>query len=165
MKWTPLGLVVSAVIATVVGCTSAPTPRSVTASASTSPSVAAAPASASNDDRCAGGQFTRQQFIGDWKDEDGTQVTILGAEGTLTSHEGGTPQSGTWSYAPWQDSPAKDAMPPSAAGQCVLALSFTDPAPTMNLVYAPLKVTGTTLTLSYIGRGNTLTWVRATDSQ
>lgn len=173
MKWIPFSFLVCAVTATAVGCASAPTSDSATASASTSPSSSIAPApapaptpaSASNDDPCAGGQFARQQFVGDWKDEDGTQVTTLGADGTLTSLDGGTPQSGKWSYTPWEDSPAKDGMPASATGQCVLALSFTDPAPAMNLVYAPLKATNTTLTLSYIGRGNTITWVRAANSQ
>ena len=30
----------------------------------------------------------------------------------------------------------------------------------MDLVYVPLKVNSTSLQLSYVGRGNTLTWVR-----
>ncbi len=51
-------------------------------------------------------------------------------------------------------------MPPSAAGQCVLWLRVSRPAPGSDLVYVPLKVAGDSLTLSYVGRGNTLVWTR-----
>lgn len=53
-------------------------------------------------------------------------------------------------------------MPASAGDQCVLWLRWSDEAEGTSLVYVPLKVTETSLELSYVGRGNTLTWVRPT---
>ncbi len=174
-KWTPLGCLIGGITVMVVGCTSAPTPAPSTANASTnanastpSSSLIAAPpttAVVAGDTACAETKFTSDQFVGDWKEQDGTQVMTLGPDGTLTSQGGGTPQSGTWSYAPWKDSPAKNEMPDSAATLCVLWLAITNAAPALNLVYVPLKLTDTSLELSYVGRGNTVTWVRPTNSQ
>jgi hypothetical protein len=92
-------------------------------------------------------------------------MRTLGGNGTLSSREDGTVESGTWSYRPWADSPAKDEMPDSAANQCVLWLHVTSATPALNLVYVPLKLTETTLELSYVGRGTTITWVRPAGRQ
>ncbi|MEE6176254.1 hypothetical protein [Mycobacterium sp. 050134] len=84
----------------------------------------------------------------------------MGADGTLTSRGGGADESGTWSYQPWASTPETDAMPPGEDNQCVLWLHWVTPGPPMDLVYVPLKISGATLELSYVGRGNTVTWVR-----
>jgi hypothetical protein len=51
-------------------------------------------------------------------------------------------------------------MPPGEGNQCVLWLHWQSPSPPMDLVYIPLKATSLSLELSFVGRGNTLTWVR-----
>ena len=56
--------------------------------------------------------------------------------------------------------PAKNAMPAGEADHCVLWLHWTDPQPATDMTYVPLNVTNTSLQLSYVGRGNTLTWTR-----
>ena len=44
----------------------------------------------------------------------------------------------------------------------MLWLRITNPAPPMDLVYVPLNVTDTTMQMSYVGRGNTIVWLRST---
>lgn len=110
------------------------------------------------DSACEHATFSAQQFTGDWTESGGTTVTTLSADGTLTSSGGS--QSGTWSYVPWASTPGKSSMPAGEENQCVLWLHWQSPSPPTDLVYFPLKATGTSLELSFVGRGNTLTWVR-----
>src|SRR2546423_2340787 len=49
------------------------------------------------------------------------------------------------------------------ANECVLWLHWPIPAPALYQVYVPLKVTGSSVELSYVGPGNTITWVRPTN--
>jgi hypothetical protein len=121
------------------------------------PTTTAAPAS--GDNACAQAPFSAQQFTGDWTGPDDPTVTTLGADGTLTSR-GGSDESGTWSYEPWGRTPGKSQMPAGEDNECVLWLHWALPGPPTDLVYVPLKVSGASLELSYVGRGNTLTWVR-----
>ena len=172
-----MALIAGTVTASTVACTSATSspPQTISSVTTASPSgvsstsapvtTSAAPTSASEDKPCAGGQFAHQQFVGDWTEQGGTTTKTLSDDGTLSSRNGATVESGTWSYTPWQNSPAKDQMPASAANQCVLWLHLTEPAPASDLVYVPLKLTDTALELSYVGRGNTLTWARPTGTQ
>ncbi len=108
------------------------------------------------DHACEHAQFAAQQFTGDWTESGETTVTSLGGDGSLKSNG----QSGTWSYAPWVSTPGKSSMPAGEESQCVLWLHYQSPSPPMDLVYVPLKSTATSLELSFVGRGNTLTWVR-----
>jgi len=54
-------------------------------------------------------------------------------------------------------------MPAGEDNQCVLWLHWVNPASALDQVYVPLKVTSSSVELSYVGRGNTLTWVRPTN--
>ena len=123
-------------------------------SASNEPSAAGAHST------CTQAQFSPQQFTGDWTEPGDTTITTLGADGTLKSLGGTENQSGTWNYAPWGSTPAKHAMPAGEADHCVLWLHWTDPQPATDMIYVPLNVTTTSLQLSYVGRGNTLSWTR-----
>jgi hypothetical protein len=169
------GLTLAALVA--AGCQSTDTgsPQAVSSSAtavSSAPATSAptsapagtataAPASGPENNPCSPAPFTPQQFVGDWTEEGDTVVTTLGADGTLTIVTGGSKETGTWSYTPWEFTSAADQMPPSAAGQCVLWLRPGASGPGSDLVYAPLKVAADSLELSYVGRGNTLVWTRA----
>jgi len=51
-------------------------------------------------------------------------------------------------------------MPHGQQNHCVLWLHWAGPGTPMDLLYDPLEISGTTLKLSYIGRGNTLTFTR-----
>lgn len=117
------------------------------------------PAAAPGNNPCAQAQFTPQQFTGDWTEPGDTTITTLGADGTLKSH-GGDSRSGTWSYAPWDLTPGKSQMPTGQDERCVVWLHWTTPGPASDLVYVPLDVSATSLQLSFVGRGNTVTWVR-----
>jgi hypothetical protein len=174
-KWMSIAGVIGAAAMAAVGCTSSTSSApqstsSVNASPSTSPSSvsslsttsSAAPATVSENNPCFGAQFTPPQFVGEWTEQGDTLVTTLAGDGTLNSHDGATTESGVWSYTPWEFTPAKDRMPDSAANQCVLWLRVTNPAPPTDLVYVPLKVTDTTMQMSYVGRGNTIVWLRST---
>jgi hypothetical protein len=110
------------------------------------------------DSGCEHATFKAPQLTGDWTESGGTTVTTLSVDGTLTSSSGN--QSGTWSYAPWGSTPAKNSMPPGEESQCVLWLHWQSPAPPTDFVYIPLNTTGTSLELSFAGRGNALTWER-----
>jgi hypothetical protein len=110
------------------------------------------------DSACEHATFSPQQFTGDWTESGDTTVTTLNVDGTLTSS--GRSQSGAWSYAPWISTPGKSSMPPGEENQCVLWLHWQSPSPPTDLVYIPLKATSLSLELSFVGRGNTLTWVR-----
>lgn len=147
----------------IVGCSPTSHPP-----AASSPSVRVAPVSSttspvSTDNACAQAQFSSQQFTGDWTEPGETTVTTLDPDGVLR-FRGGNNQSGTWSYEPWGLTPAKDHMPAGEDNHCVLWLHWTNPGPPLDLVYVPLKVGGTSIQLSYVGRGNTVTWVRPTAS-
>jgi len=110
------------------------------------------------DSGCEHATFSAPQLTGDWTESGDTTVTALSVDGTLTSSSGN--QSGTWSYVPWASTPGKNSMPPGEENQCVLWLHWQSPAPPKDFVYIPLNATGTSLELSFVGRGNTLTWVR-----
>jgi hypothetical protein len=169
------GLTLAALLATGCGPSNSGSPQDVPSSATgtstTSVKAApapvpartpsAAPASGPENNPCAQAQFAPTQFTGDWTEQGGSGVTTLGADGTLTIHDGNSVDTGTWSYTPWEFTSAADQMPPSAANQCVLWLRISTPPPNSNLVYVPLKVTADSLELSYVGRGNTLVWTRA----
>ena len=109
------------------------------------------------DTACEHATPSAQQLTGDWTDS-GAIVTTLDVEGTLKSSDGN--RSGTWTYAPWVSTPGKRSMPAGEENQCVLWLHFQSPPPPMDLVYVPLNATNDSLELSYVGRGNTLHWVR-----
>lgn len=150
------------VIATaLVGCSPSTHPATTATSAPVASTVTAVPPAptavpAGIDHACEHAQFGAQQFTGDWTESGETTVTTLSGDGSLKS--GG--QSGMWSYAPWASTPGKSSMPAGQESECVLWLHYQSPSPTMDLVYVPLKATGTSLELSFVGRGNTLIWVR-----
>src|ERR1700758_3547782 len=103
-------------------------------------------------------QFTSDQFTGDWTEPDaGGIITTLNPDGTLTQRSGNSPpKSGRWSYEAWQQTPGKGSMPAGQENQCVLWLwKGSD-----DLIYYPLAVSATSVQVSYVGRGNTLIWVR-----
>jgi hypothetical protein len=109
------------------------------------------------DSACENATPSAQQLTGDWTDS-GAIVTTLGVDGALKSSGGN--RSGTWTYAPWVSTPGKSSMPAGEENQCVLWLHWQSLSPPMDLVYVPLKATNDSLELSYVGRGNTLHWVR-----
>lgn len=147
-----------ALCATGAGCGGSDSTRSEASSPVTEPTTVSTTAPAAADDPCAVAEFDNEQFAGDWTDEGGDIVTTLADDGTLTARDGA--ETGTWSYTPWMSTPASDQMPDGAADQCVLWLRWSD-GPDSDMIYVPLEVSETTLTLSYVGRGNTITWVRA----
>jgi hypothetical protein len=156
--------------AAVIGCS----PGSHPPSAVNSPSIAApsssnatqpavttsttAPAASNN--ACAHNGFNARQFIGDWTESGYRAITTLGADGTLKSSGGNDNELGTWGYAAWELTPGKDQMPAGEGNHCALWLHWALPGPPMDLVYVPLKFDATSLQLSYVGRGNTVTWMR-----
>jgi hypothetical protein len=175
-EWMSTAGVMGAAAMAAVGCTSSTTsPPQSTSSLNANPSAApssissfpttsslpTAPATASNNIPCVAAQSTPQQFVGDWTEQGDTLVTTLAGDGTLRSHDGGRTESGTWSYTLWEDTPARGVMPDSAANLCVLWLRIRNPAPALDLVYVPLKMTNTTLQMGYVGHGNTIVWVRS----
>lgn len=109
------------------------------------------------DSACEHATPSAPQLTGDWTDS-GAIVTTLDVDGTLKSSDGN--RSGAWTYAPWVSTPGKSSMPAGEENQCVLWLHWQSPSPPMDLVYVPLKATNDSLELSYVGRGNTLHWVR-----
>jgi hypothetical protein len=121
------------------------------------PSTTTPPAS---EDACGHAKFSRQQFTGDWTEEGDTTVVTLSADGKLKSSGSNRNESGTWNYAPWALTPGKSSMPRGEDNACVLWLHWAVPGPAMDQIYEPLKVGTTSLQLSYVGRGNTLTWTR-----
>ncbi|KWX25393.1 hypothetical protein AFM11_03750 [Mycolicibacterium wolinskyi] len=121
--------------------------------------------STSADQQCPGAGFTVEQFIGDWQEQDGPTTISLGAHGALKSDTDGVTDFGTWRFTRWDETPAKDRQPESAADTCVLWLQWTDGAGDRDFVYVPLKVEKDRLELSYVGRGNTLVWWRSPVSQ
>ena len=161
---------VSVLAAGVIGCSSGSHPPSAVSSPSVTTalsSITTQPAATTSttapvfgNNACAQAQFSPQQFTGDWTEPGDTTITTLGADGTLKSRGGNDNETGTWSYEPWELTPGKSQMPAGEANHCVLWLHWALPGPPMDLVYVPLKVSSTSLQLSYVGRGNTLTWVR-----
>ncbi|WP_454231339.1 hypothetical protein [Mycolicibacterium fortuitum] len=107
---------------------------------------------------CAGAPITPMQLTGGWRMGAGPQVTTLGADGTLRAErtDGGV-TTGTWTYSEAEFSPAKDSVPPEAGKQCVIW--FNTPKATLP-VFAPWRLSGDTLELSLVGRGNTVVWHR-----
>jgi hypothetical protein len=139
----------STVISALVASTLSPVPPAETLSTAVPAGV---------DSACEHATFSARQFTGDWTEPGDATVTTLSVDGTLTLSGGS--QSGTWSYAPWGSTPGKSSMPTGEENQCVLWLHWQSPSPPMDLVYVPLKATSASLELSFVGRGNTLTWVR-----
>jgi hypothetical protein len=116
----------------------------------------------SPDEECAGSQFKVAQFIGTWQEADSPAVTWLAAHGSLQSNVHGKKEFGTWQLAHWADTPAKASLPAGAPNSCVLWLQWNTDSGQQDLVYVPLKVTDTSIELSYVGRGNTIEWQRTT---
>ena len=147
----------AALLITVAGCGSGPQPTAGSAP-TVSPSARSSPLSATALSSGCASPFTAAQFAGDWTDSDGDgTITTLHPDGTLTQLGGGTPpKSGKWSYEAWQQTPGKNFMPAGEENQCVLWLWKGDG----DYVYAPLAISGTSAQVTYIGRGNTLTWLR-----
>lgn len=128
------------------------TTAAATTAATTAPTIRA-------DAACAG--FTAQQFVGDWTSPNDPATTTLTLDGALRSRGVGD-ESGTWSVRPIGQTPGSGQLPDDSI--CVLWLHWNSPAPAFDAYYVPLKVTDTQLQLSYVGRGNTLTWIRAAGS-
>lgn len=151
---------------TIVGCGGHGNPAADNTPARVAPTASPVPPAATFstavpagvDRACEHAQFSAQQFTGEWTEEGDTTVTTLSDDGTLKS--GGDGRVGSWSYAPWASTPGKSSMPAGEDNQCVIWLHYQSPSPPMDFVYVPLKATGTSLQLSFVGRGNTLTWVR-----
>lgn len=139
------------------GCT-APTETSTETrpTPAVTPVATTVPPAVSPDEECAGSEFTVAGFIGAW--QDGPTVTTLSEHGSLSSNTNGDKQFGTWKFAPAGQTPAASQVP--VPGTCVLWFHWMD-EPQQDLFYVPLKVDATSLQLSYVGRGNTLTWQRA----
>jgi hypothetical protein len=130
-------------------------------SSSAQPAGTPSPVAPTGDnDACNQAEFRRQQFTGDWTEAGSPVITSLDVDGKLRSGSGNESQTGVWSYVPWARTPGKSSMPPGEESRCVLWLHFEQPVPPMDMVYVPLKASGTSLELSYVGRGNTLNWVR-----
>lgn len=128
------------------------------------PTASQAPSSAP-DQQCAGSEFTVDQFLGEWEEQDSPTTISLGPHGALKSDTDGVSDVGTWEFTRWQDTPAKDQQPDSAAATCVLWLHWANEPANQDLVYVPLKVSRQRIELSYVGRGNTLVWLRSPVSQ
>ncbi|MBU9765285.1 hypothetical protein FR943_15710 [Mycobacterium sp. TNTM28] len=111
----------------------------------------------SPDEQCAGSKFDVAGFIGAW--QDGPTVTTVSEHGSLKSDTNGDKQFGTWKFTQAGQTPAAAQVP--VADTCVLWFHWMSEPP-QDLFYVPLKVGATSLELSYVGRGNTITWERAT---
>lgn len=98
------------------------------------------------------GEFSRDQFIGTWNEDGSTGVITLNADGSMIHSAG----NGTWDYTRWGATPSPAR--PGDENACVL---WPKPSPPLNLVYGALSVTDQKLKLTYVGRGNTLTWTRS----
>jgi hypothetical protein len=153
-----------------VGCgpgqprTSTATPEWVATSISSVPSAEklSTAVAAGVDSACEQTPISAKQLAGAWVEPGGTTVTTLGDDFALTSSA--AHWSGSWSYLRWASSPGISSMPPGEEAQCVLWLHWQTPAPAMDLVYVPLKASDTSVELSFVGRGNTITWVRPAQS-
>jgi hypothetical protein len=98
------------------------------------------------------------QFVGTWKESeaDPSGIKTLNADGTMISGAGAETTVGTWEFTKWSNTPQ-----PARQGDendCVLWLK---PSPVLNLVYGVLNVTERSISLTYIGRGNTIVWNRS----
>lgn len=149
---TPLRMTVTVLAAVVSACTTS-TGQPATTATTTATSTTRADAA------CAG--FTAQQFIGDWTSPDDPTTTTLAPDGALRSRGAGD-ESGTWGVRPIGQTPGSGQLTDDSL--CVLWLHWSSPAPAFDAFYVPLKVTDTQLQLSYVGRGNTVTWIRAAGS-
>lgn len=146
-----------AVLAAAVSACTTGTGQPTTTAPTTTPTTTATTTRA--DVACAG--FTAQQFVGDWTSPNDPATTTLTLDGALRSRGVGD-ESGTWSVRPIGQTPGSGQLPDDSL--CVLWLHWSSPAPAFDAFYVPLKVTDTQLQLSYVGRGNTLTWIRAAGS-
>ncbi|MHC9296620.1 hypothetical protein ACRCUN_29500 [Mycobacterium sp. LTG2003] len=119
----------------------------------------------SADEQCPGSEFAVEQFTGDWQEQGSPTTLSLGAHGELKSDTDGVTELGTWQFTQWDNTPVKDRQLESAADVCVLWLHWADVADDQDFVYVPLKVDKDRMELSYVGRGNTLVWLRSPVSQ
>ena len=145
-----------------IGClvlgaiTACNTPPRNTGAAETLPPVPVSPSLPGND--CEPPEFSRQQFVGSWGEPDSPVVNTLDDDGTFEQVVGSEVKTGEWRFTDWGNTPATDAMPEGAAHLCTVWLLL---AP-LDLVYRPLAVTESSIRLSYVGRGNTVEWIRKT---
>ena len=148
-----------ALLIAVAGCSSGSHPTAASTSTA-SPSTRSSPLSAAALSAGCASNFIAEQFTGDWTEPDaGGIITTLNPDGTLSDRGGNSPpKSGRWSYEAWQQTPAKESMPAGEENDCVLWLWKGSG----DFLYYPLTVSSTSVQVSYIGRGNTLTWVRPT---
>ena len=118
------------------------------------------PSSMAGDEQCLGSKYTGEQFVGSWTEAGSPVVTTLARGGSLQADNNGVAEFGTWTYVPLKDTPSKGDMPVSDAARCALWMSWQGKAG-LDLVFLPLKLTENSLELSYVGRGNTVVWLRA----
>lgn len=104
-------------------------------------------------------KFTRDQFVGTWNEEDSPGVYTLNADGTMNHSVAGENLSGSWEFTKWGQTPGKPT--PGDENACVLWLKIDFRSGPMDSLYAPLSVTGSTIKISYMDRGNTIVWNRA----
>lgn len=118
-------------------------------------------ATSSNGSDCADPEFSRDQFVGSWREPDSTVVTTLDDDGSLKQLIDSESKTGKWHFIAWRNTPADDRMPEAAAAMCVvwLSINYRDNVP-LDVVYRPLTVTENSIELSYVGRGNTVEWIR-----
>lgn len=128
----------------------------LSAASSAPPTTKAYVPEVSPEEECPGSQFSISQFMGAWREVDGSTVTTLAQHGSLSATGDGGNQYGTWQFKQAGDTPAAADIP--VPSTCVLWFSWIDP--TMDLFYVPLQVSADHLELSYVGRGNTIEWER-----
>lgn len=139
---TRIAILVAVCCAVGIGCTNA--------SSRSEPSPPAVPSADCN------GQFSPSQFVGTWQEADSPGIRTLNADGTMTSGTGDETATGAWEFTKWSNTP--QPVRPGDENDCVLWLK---PSPVLNLVYGVLSVTAQSITLTYIGRGNTIVWNRS----
>ncbi len=103
--------------------------------------------------------FTRDQFVGTWNEDSSPGIYTLNTDGTLVNGVLDEKLTGTWDFTKWSQTPGKPT--PGEENACVLWLKINFRSGPMNLLYAPLSVSESTLKITYIGRGNTIVWNRA----
>lgn len=97
-------------------------------------------------------EFTRDQFVGTWTEDGSTGLITLNADGTMTNSAG----SGTWEFTRWAATPS-----PAHKGDENACVLWLKPKPVLNLVYGVQAATDKKVTLTYVGRGNTISWTRS----
>lgn len=98
-------------------------------------------------------EFKRDQFVGTWNEDGSSGITTLNADGTMTSSSG---ENGKWEFTKWSATPS-----PARTGDENACVLWLQPKPVLNLVYGVQSATEQKITLTYIGRGNTITWTKS----